>query len=146
VRWQGFGSSPQRWREGVPSGKINLVFIKRARRRQAGCVVIVAQNTVEWRHVVRKRRLGFSLVFAKIPHDSSPIYRGFACRSRATRIRLRRYLQSKFEPSFGWDLVDFRLGKEKSYSAKSSRGRRVRHRLVLATGPHWAMGSGCQGE
>jgi hypothetical protein len=27
------------------------------------------------------------------------------------------------------------LGKEKSYLTKSSRGRRVRHVLVLATGP-----------
>jgi hypothetical protein len=116
------------------------------RRRQARREVTVAQNTVEWRRFVRKRRLGFSSVFAKIPHDSSPMYRGFACRSHATRIWLRHYLQSKFEPSFSWDLVDFLLGKEKSCSAKYSQGRRVRHGLLLATGSHWTMGSGCQGE
>jgi hypothetical protein len=57
-------------------------------RRQARRVVVVAQNTVEWRRFVRKRCLGFSSVFAKISHDSSPIYRGFACRSRTTRIQL----------------------------------------------------------
>jgi hypothetical protein len=70
----------------------------------------------------------------------APIYRGFAPRSCATRIRFRRYLQSKFEPGFGWHLVDFRLAEEKSCSVKSSRGRRVRHGLMLATGPQKRMG------
>jgi hypothetical protein len=80
-------------------------------RRQARREVAMAQNTVEWWRFVWKQQLGFSSVFAKIPHDSSLIYRGFACRSRTTRIRLRLYLQSMFELSFGWDLVDFWLGK-----------------------------------
>jgi hypothetical protein len=101
------------------------------RRRQARRAVTVAQNTVEWRRYEQKRRLGFSSVFTKIPHEGSPIYRGFAPRSCATRIHVRRYLQSKFELSFGWDLVDFRLGKKGSCLVKSPRGRRVG--LVLAT-------------
>jgi hypothetical protein len=70
----------------------------------------------------------------------APIYRGFAPRSCATRIRLWRYLQSKFEPGFDWHLVDFQFAEEESYSVKSSRGRWVRHGLMLAAGPQKRMG------
>jgi hypothetical protein len=99
------GGSSKGWNQ------LGLHQIGAARCRQAHREVAMAQNTVEWWRFVRKQRLGFSSVFAKIPHDSSLIYRGFACRSHTTRIRLRLYLQLMFEPSFGWDLVDFRLGK-----------------------------------
>jgi hypothetical protein len=76
----------------------------------------------------------------------APIYRAFAPWSCATRIRHLCYIQLKFEPGFGSDLVDFWLGKEVSCSAKSSWGRRVRHGLVLATGPHWAARTGRKGD
>jgi hypothetical protein len=69
------------------------------------------------------QRLWFGSDFARTQLDGSPIYRGFAPRSCATRIRLGRYLQSKFVPDFGWHLVDFRLAEEESYSVGSSRGR-----------------------
>jgi hypothetical protein len=39
-----------------------------------------------------ERRLGFSLVFAKIPHEGLPICRGFAPRSCVIRIQPRIYL------------------------------------------------------
>jgi hypothetical protein len=74
-----------------------------AQRRHARRVVTVAQNTVEWWRYVRKWRLGFSLVFAKIPHEGSPIYSSFAPQLCVTRIQLRSYLQSTFELGFGWD-------------------------------------------
>jgi hypothetical protein len=50
-----------------------------AQCRQARRAVTVAQHTVEW--------LGFSSVFAKIPHEGSPIDRGFAPRLCGTRIQ-----------------------------------------------------------
>jgi hypothetical protein len=72
-----------------------------AQHWQACHAVTVAQNTVELWHCVQKRRLGFSSVSQKIPHEGLPIYRGFAPRSCVTLIQLRSYLQSKFEPGFG---------------------------------------------
>jgi hypothetical protein len=58
-----------------------------AQCRQAHRAITVAQNTVEWRYYASEQRLGFSSVFAKIPHEGSPIYRGFAPRSCVTRIQ-----------------------------------------------------------
>jgi hypothetical protein len=44
-----------------------------AQRRQAHRAVTMAQNTVEWRRYAWEWRLGFSLVFTKIPHEGLPI-------------------------------------------------------------------------
>jgi hypothetical protein len=48
-----------------------------AQHRQAHRAVTVAKNTVEWRCYAWELRLGFSSVFTKIPHEGSPICRGF---------------------------------------------------------------------
>jgi hypothetical protein len=59
-----------------------------AKRRQARRAVTVAQNTVEWRRYEWEWWLGFSSVFAKIPHEGLPIYRGFAPRNKDTTQNL----------------------------------------------------------
>jgi hypothetical protein len=72
-----------------------------AQRRQAHRAVTVAQNTVERQRYAWEQRLGFSLDFARIPHEGLPIYRGFIPRSCVAWIQPRIYLQSEFEPDVG---------------------------------------------
>jgi hypothetical protein len=65
---------------GIFNGRFQLGLrqMSAAQRQQAHRVVIVAQNTIERRSYAWEQWLGFSLVFAKVPYEGLPIYRGFA--------------------------------------------------------------------
>jgi hypothetical protein len=94
----------------------------------------MAQNIVEKQRYAWEWRLGFSLDFARIPHEGLPIYTGFAPRSCVAMIRPRIYLQSEFEPDVSWHLVDFSIGDERSGLVTPPRRQRARLRLKLAAG------------
>jgi hypothetical protein len=74
---------------GSSKGLFQLGLCQRseAQRWQARRAVTVAQNTVKRRRYAWERQLGFSSDFARISHESLPIYRGFPPRSCVARIQ-----------------------------------------------------------
>jgi hypothetical protein len=68
--------------------QLGLYQTGEAQRQQAHRTVIMAQNTTERQHYAWERWLGFSSYFARISHESLPIYRGFPPRSCVARIQL----------------------------------------------------------
>jgi hypothetical protein len=115
-----------------------------ARRPKARRGVTVVQNTVEWRRDEQKWSLGFSSVFAKILYENLSICRSFAPRSCTTRIQLRCYLQSKFEPSFGWNSVrsPWRISWG-NFPWASISSTRFTRRMTDILGCCWTRPNGC---